>query len=428
MAPPPLPKPHLKLFYVTSSWIIAVLAVLVWHPVISATVYLSIVFALLAFPLSQLTPKVTIFSNLRGCIKLWIYQSIALLSALCFAAIWFHQFPAYGFYKNDWVLHHLSLNFFISTLVLANILIVLVNTAQQTNNQISLLPLYKDEDHQSRSLSYKNFAFRRGLMLTVLLLFLLDCFYFLSRIHFNLLSLVCSSVVLIYFVRSQWLYAWLQKCIKRRGWNFLFFLLLLLAAVILLSTAFNWFIAPVFTSSPLNFFPVGSDAPLIVFWGYAICTTIPLSFLLAPKLLRLSPPAILFACVFNPFIWLTVLFDAEFNLLDQLSHLSNESLFFIASVSLIASAWWLSSHALAKLNTQMLFSPNQYRGGPMPRLFVQSHLAFTLLLIGAIALKAIFWLQVEFLSCAVWAMVSDSFLIGFFWTHFRKTFWLRKES
>jgi len=156
----------------------------------------------------------------------------------------------------------------------------------------------------------------------------------------------------------------------------------------------------------LDLMHLGSQAPLILFWGIVIAITVPFGYFFAPLTTTISPRRLVVLFLVNPFLWGCVVLDAYFPLLHLLQQVPNMLLLPICIVIFVVGYILLASERLARFNAVLFYDTGAKHKGAMPRIMMQSNVIILLMLIAVFSIHAFFWLQIEFLATGACVLMT----------------------
>jgi len=417
----PVQQPLRGAFYYLTSYILAILSLLVFYPFIYAVVISSIFFIFAAWipaysKIKFLAPlKIQIPLNITSILKLWGIQIAGFLITFIFASLWNAEFPHYGDTKNI-LISHISFSCFTGMMLTITMLLMLQQLKQRFQRPLSIILFFPQQKMETRLALYGNTWFRKSTMLTSLICAGLSLWLlFPDLLHYSTF-LIISFVIAFIIINTPSFYRGLQICIKRWQLNFASILTGLVLLAIGLTLLQIWFTIPLANSIPmLNLKAFTMHAPLIAFWGFAICISTTQTFFLASRLSLLTAKQILYFSLANPGFWLLFLLDIHYNILDLLQHLPMVSIKVLSFCTLVLSLIWLNSAYLAKLNVTFFSNHPDQHQGPTPRILVKHNLVIALTVLLTLSAQAAFWLQVELLTTAGCLLVSDIIAVYLFY-------------
>ena len=389
-----------------ASYLVAIAAVLFWPPLINGIFTIALIFIPVAWVLSKTKATVQRDTKFSKAFVLWGFQSIGFLVTLTLSALWLAQFPQNSTRSTPNFAQHLSLSLIFSSIFLSCLLIMFCSLAVRAQKPISILLFFPPQQKLNLLANMGNYWFFRATMLPSLLLFIFSCQIIMSHFSINMAAVVVSILLISLLLRLPWLYGMLQIMIKRWHFSFMHFIVIYCIAVALSSFFIQWLMLPLQPFNLMSLSTIGSHSPLLLFWGIAISLAIPITYCVAPKILRLSPRSIFWLCLTNPLLWLIFFLDYHEHLLYTLAHLPTLDLNVLSLITLIFSFFWLGSARLAHFTTLFFGNLSQAYQGPMPRSLVLRSFSILLFLLIASIIHAVFVLQIEFLVTGACTLIS----------------------
>ncbi len=397
------PERYIGYFYYFTAFILSALGLAAFYPYVYAVLIASLVFVVFAI-IGCWIPRPALSTQLLACFKFWGMQSLGFLVWLIISIFWLAKFPYYGNLAP--FSYHPSLALLLGAFILANELNAFAYLMKRWQKPASVLLFFPDQKANLRLAVYGNIWFRRATMLISFFLFLFSASNLIPKFTLNAPLFIVCACFGIMFVKSPLFYRWLQKGIRQWRLNFMYILLLSLLAFFVFYFFMRWLLQPFFPTITLDFSLLGNTAPLVVFWGAAICITVPLAYLMPSFTATLSPKAILVLALTNPLLWILLLLDFANKLLPMLYHIPHPVLVVLSIGAFFLSLFWLGSQTLARLNTTFFMNDGTQYGGKMPRILMQNNIPLALGLMTMLSFHAAFWFQVEFLATGSYVLVA----------------------
>jgi hypothetical protein len=416
-------------FYYFTSFILCGLGLLIYHPFVSWVVAASfLIFIFYAIATSRLpftSPgKDLILKNhnlLPHAVSLlWGTQALSYLLWLIFGALWFGHFPQYGNLKPLFS-SHLSLSILLSAFILANEINAISYLMKRWQQSASVLLFFPQQKMDLRIAIYGNIWWRKATVFISFVFLLFSATLLFPIFKINFVILFFTTAFMVYFIKSPIFYGWLPKILKHWKISFVNLLLAVIAITLLLYCLFAWLFQPFLADYSFEFSHYFTDTPLIVFWGFAICLTVPLAFLLPSKLLALSPTSILLLTLTNPLLWLIVILDFTGMLLPLLQHIPHIVLVTLAIIMLILSYLWLAHPMFTALNKKFFMNEAEKQPGPMPRILVQNNLPAALLILLALSIGFPTFFQIDLMATGAYVLIAYGVSTGILLFKLRKS-------
>jgi hypothetical protein len=401
-------------FYYFTSFILCGLGLLIYHPfvswVVAASFLIFIFYAIATSRLPFISPDKNLILKNHHLIPhavslLWGVQALSYLLWLVFGALWFGHFPQYGNLKPIFS-SHLSLSILLSAFILATEINAISYLMKRSQQPASVLLFFPNQKMNLRIAIYGNIWWRRATVFTSFAFLLFSATLLLPVININSVILFFTTAFMVYFIKSPIFYSWLPKILKHWKISFVNLLLAVITTTVLFYCLLTWFSQPFLADYSFKFGHYFTDTPLIVFWGFAICLTVPLAFLLPSKLMALSPSSILLLILTNPLLWLIIILDFTGLLLPLLQHIPHAALVALAMIMLVSSYLWLAHPMFTALNKNFFMNDAEKQPGPMPRILVQSNLPLALLILLALSIKFPTFFQIDLMATGAYVLIA----------------------